>query len=179
MKQTDQDHETPLRDILTSEYGVIFFPRRLLVLPQLEAEKYLTRFKPEDADLVLSSVDDLQRFLRAQAVGDNFGKNHSARRVWRAEMYRKFGDAFLDIYYRTNQLRRGRLGLVNAGINDLAGCVRADTYQELANALHQRGRITKELLTGTRYNDTDSLEEKLEIVHIFEDRALEALQLLV
>lgn len=188
MTLLDQTPPTPLRDILTSDYGVIFFPKRPLDVPHLLEDQILSKFKPENSELVIESVNDLQEFLQSQAVGDNFGNDHEARRKWRAAMTSQFGDTFSELYQRNNQFRGNSLSLVKMGIKDLSNCARKNNNIQLADALQQIWRDVsikyngKDPVTGEKkgmgYNELVSLEDKYVIVQLFEDKALKTLSLL-
>lgn len=163
-----------LRRVLETEHGIVFFPKRPLIVPEVDSDRLAELALPGKIDLALENIDDVQRYLEGEAVGDGWGSNHGARRKWRAQLILRYGEPFLDLYYRNNQFRGNRLGLTRLSIRDLGSCMRD---QQLTEAFGELGNQVSLAIRG--YNGIEALEDKLVVVHFIEDRSIEALELLV
>lgn len=171
---------TAMKDLLISK-GVIFFPRRNLIIPTFSDVQLYSHFNSGHITDIRENVFEIRKFLSGQAVGDSFGKDHLSRRVWRQKMYTQFGEVFQKVYSDNNQFRGNFLGLVRLDILDFAQYAsdpdQSQCFENIGHYLTQA--LNNGLLSNGRiYNEIESLDEKLRIVHAFEDKAIEALQLI-
>ena len=68
-----------LRSILENQYGIIFFPKRQLIIPTVTAENLKGKVAARRENTTFQWVQALQDYLHMPAIGDNFGAKHSQR----------------------------------------------------------------------------------------------------
>lgn len=161
------------REILVIEHGLIFFPKRSLVIPDIETSQLEKFVASNNQDHAMYEIAILTRYLKGEAVGDGWGNDHDGRRVWRINLYRQFGEPFLELYYYTNQFRMNNIALARLSIMDLGRLVRDASQKE--QFIHL-GEEASWAMDG--YNTIENLNDKLKVVHVIEDKAIEAINLL-
>ena len=168
-----------MKDILKTEHGIIFFPKRPLEIPKLSEEKILSLFGEENREHVAFYIDVLLNFLHGTPIGDEWGKNHDDRRRWCNTMFQKYGSVFTGLYEDGNQFRVNVLSVVSTSRQILSMLAEETGSDDLVKSLAQIAKETgTELKKYPDYRELESHEEKLEIVHLYEDEALKILQLL-
>lgn len=162
-----------MRDILQAEHGVIFFPKRDLLIPTIDLQR-LTQIVAEGKyEKSLYRTNLIYQFLDGEAAGDSWGSDHESRRAWRRKLTEQYGEAFIEVYHAHNQFRVNKISLTRISIDDLGTFV-ADP--QISQGL---GSISEELLISMRsYDRIESLDDKLAIVHLHEDKSIEALGML-
>jgi len=175
-------NQAGMKDFLKSEYKLVFFPKRQLKVPRLNYKFLTQKFGESKISKIKHVENSFNEFLKGEPIGDNFGSDHSSRAKWRGQLASQLGKVFLEVYADQNQF---------AGRN-LASVIR--NAMILSMSTQNDGNITKHLeeigqeltaimqgknISGKKYNDMESLEEKLEIVHLFEDRIINMLNVLV
>jgi hypothetical protein len=124
-------------------------------------------------------IEYLQEFLEKPAIGDGWGKNQSGRLEWISAMRKRYGNDFSDLYHiQDNQFRGNVLAFARVALDHLLTSIRDNGQTALATNLEQILREIKESYKNSHYNEQESLQEKLKLVHLFEDKIIEALQLL-
>lgn len=179
--------QTQMVDILKTEYEIIFPPKREFVAPTVPNDHLRILVGESGFDSAITYLDAFQDYLGYQAVGDQWGSKHEARRNWRGQMALKYGDIFLDVYYNKNQLRLNNMTFVRLSADGLSRLLRnagknalADKIKGVADKIYGKttgeDRKTKEKV-GPSYNELESLDDKLAIVHSYEDGILEILRM--
>lgn len=173
-----------MREILSSQYGVVFFPKRQLQIPALADDKVAQILGKK----VGGKLIRMSGYLKGEAVGDQWGSNHEERRRWRAGLYKQFGQPFLECYYNSNQFRMNKLAVVKIDMGELVRDAEKNGQTEIAVHLKKiHSRLTRMLNgedpeTGKRisrkYNELEDLDDKIKVVHCFEDNIIEAFGLL-
>lgn len=169
-----------MREILTSEHGVIFFPKRKLTIPTIEDEHIRRLFGSKDFEYIRDNIVEINDFLKGHAVGDKFGSDHNSRRLWRTKMFKEFGNVFLEVYYNHNQFRVNNLGIVRLNIFDFANYAHdSDLSKQFSSiGMYLTQAVQGSLTQGKMYKQVENIQEKLKVVHTFEDKSLEALSLI-
>ncbi|MBI2010548.1 MAG: hypothetical protein HYS86_05255 [Candidatus Chisholmbacteria bacterium] len=163
-----------LRSVLETEHNVVFFPKRQLIVPEIDESCLAELVQSGKLEVARENVVEIQRYLGGEAVGDNWGSNHDERRKWRGGLATRYGDSFLDLCYWNNQFRLGLIGLTRLSIYGLGWCMRD---QGLVEEFEGIGDTVSDAIKG--YKRIESLDEELFVVHFVEDRSIEALALLV
>lgn len=169
-----------MREILTTEHGVIFFPKRKLLIPEITDFQIYMHFEWNQQEYIRGNIDEINTFLNGHAVGDRFGNDHNSRRQWRLKMYQQYGDIFKQTYYENNQFRVNNLGMMRLNIKDFG---KYAAQNELKKHLFLIAQSLEDALKGSltgnkKYNDESDLNNKLTIVHYFEDKTIAALNLI-
>lgn len=170
---------TDLKAVLESEYGIIFFPKRQLVIPVVTAENLRAKVQSRRENTTLQLLHVLYKFLCMPAIGDSFGANHYQRITCYKDIRNRFGKSandFLNQYASENQFRLNKLSIVFMGFKDISERLLdpevQNHFQTVASELY-------DMLTGAgerkKYGDIESIQEKFLIVHTFEDKIVEAL----
>ncbi len=168
-----------LREILKEQYGVIFFPKRTLKIPIIDETKLKKLVGEKRLGPTKERLRTLLLFLHSEAVGDSFGSDHKSRVNWVNEMFDIYGEPFLELHQKNNQFRLNILSYPILTIVNLSYLVKnQDIKQMLLDIERELGDAINGSLTGRSYNDTDSLEDKLKVVHFFEDKTIEVLGLM-
>ncbi len=171
-----------MKDLLKSEYKLVFFPKRQLEIPRLNYNFITQKFGVSNIDKIKYVESSFNEFLNGEPIGDNFGSDHLSRAKWRGGLASKLGKVFLEVYANQNQFAGRNLASVIRNVLILSMSTKNDGNitkyfneigQELTAAMQGKN------ILGKKYNDMESLEEKLEIVHLFEDRIINMLNLLV
>lgn len=180
-----------LQDLLIGP-TLIVFEKRAIEAPQVDLDYVRSLVGEKDFKFALSAIENLKRFLVvASPIGDQFGADHPSRRTWRkknssldrlereSEVYRRYRGS-------QNQFRANTLHGARISIESLACYIKKDetVYEKLENisqSLFDRFNgldpKTKERV-APHYNEIESLHQKLEIVHFYEDQVVAALNLL-
>ena len=177
-----------LKNILRTDHHVVFFPKRQFEIPQVKDETVTNSFGEKNLKPVMNIVKRLFKYLDGQPVGDNWGKNHEERRKWRTKMTLEYGSTFLEVYQDRNQFRVNNLSLVRFSIDHLRDLAEmsdntnlsrllSKIYTEIDIKLNGEDPETKRKI-GQAYSELETLQDKLEVVHFFEDKILEVLEML-
>lgn len=174
---------------LEDKYEIVFYPRRDLCVPKIPRARLQDIFG-EKADKVEFLIGVLTEFVeKDQAFADQFGTEHLERRKWEAEMAKTLGPHFQEMCER-NQFGLNHLMNIMSVIYQLPGLAgqsqlknkeeASTTLREAYNDLYVKLRgfhpETDEKV-GKAYGEIESPDEKIKIVHFFEEKALEVMQL--
>ncbi len=175
-----------MREILESDHGVVFHPKRKLDIPSIPDSRLKDLVGAGKLEAAKLSLDLIKQYAESEAVSDQWGNRHEERRTWRSEMALEYGDPFLDVYYWNNQLRVNLSSLVRLDINDLGEYTRETGNDNVADRLEEIAVEIRKKMTGEDpdtgekagrgYHQMD-LDEKLAFVHLLEDRIVEAFNL--
>ncbi|MDD3647944.1 MAG: hypothetical protein PHS44_05620 [Candidatus Dojkabacteria bacterium] len=169
-----------MRDMLAEE-GIVFIPKREFDIPA-DNPRRVARLV-SDPEGALGDLGILKDFLLTPAADDNFGTDHEARKQWVARMKIQYGEVFSRCYPSLNQLNANGMSSILLPIEFLAESAEKRNSTRLARTLR---RIHSELhnlyngknpRTSKKYTDIANREEKLLVLHTFEDAALEVLSL--
>jgi len=179
MKRYESLSPDELKSILESEYRIHFFSKRTFSIPIVTAEKLKEKVGPRRENTTLYWVQVLHEFLLMPAIGDGFGANHSQRIACYKDIKNRFGKSardFLNQYASNNQFRLNKLSNVLYAFNSISDRL---LNPELQNYFQTSTFEVYGMLTGAggkkEYVDIDSIQEKLQIIHTFEDKTVEAL----
>lgn len=178
MKNEEIISRSDMRTILQTEYGIIYFPKRPFRIPAIDQIKLRSLVGDKSLDDAKGYITYLVHYVRGYAATDSFGSNHDKRRAWIHSMNRQYGKPFLQAYDMHNQFRGSQLGLTNLAVRQLATFVHDSQLRPRLSAIGQE--LVDAVIgtkTGKRYNDIDSVQEKLAIVHLYEDRSLEVIRM--
>ena len=195
-QQLTEEKFSSVMEFLHSELGLVVFKKRSLAIPTPSPIGLKMVEDNDGRGRSERSLGILKSFLEGVAVGDKFGNNHAnGREPARGAIYvrlkvedEKLAEAFWSFYSTNNQFKLNKLSMV---------VIRTQTLSELAeeNGNHKLALrlavITNQLgaeIHGTdietqkkikpSYDETDSIEDKLKIVQFFEDKIIEAINLL-
>ncbi len=130
------------------------------------------------SDVLIKEFDFAAHLARKLLMGtymiDQFGADHPARRKWREQMFKKYGQDFMDLWNK-NKLRINTFGGFISGLNNLilildkeaVNTPQADTIRALEHKLPG---------SFERYNYL-SVEEKIKVVQQVESVAQEFLNI--
>lgn len=176
-----------VRVILQEKHGVTFFPKRKLDIPIVNPEKVFEIVGAKNKDDAIAFLTDITTYLSCAPIGDKFGTDHRRRREWRGKMRTKFGIAFSLVYEESNQFRAN---IMVPGLTAIHALVLDATENKKTTLVDNLMTIDDELsfkLTGEdpktgekmhkRYDEMESYDEKLDVVHFIEDKFLEVVKL--
>lgn len=183
-----ENSQSPLKEILIQEHGIVFFDKRPLKVPVIDTNLVRAIFQPHLQTQVLKSADAITHYLNCSPTGDQWGNDHPQRVKWRFRMNDLYGELFHEIYTLNNQFSGNNMEATRLHIELLS------MYSESAGKMdfyHRFKRINRELINkfagidpsnGTPiddpYNSIEEISRKLNVVHYFEDKSIEALQIL-
>jgi len=175
-------NQAGMKDFLRSEYGLVFFQKRQLKIPRLDYKLLTQKFGESNLSKIKQVESSFNEFLNGEPIGDSFGSDHLSRAKWRGQLASQLGNVFLEVYANQNQFAGRNLANVIRKPLILSELTKVDSV--LTKRLKEIGQeltaaMQGENISGKKYNDMESLEEKLEIVHLFEDRIINMLNLLV
>lgn len=189
--------ETKMLNILNVEEGisVVGKSKDKVSIPIITPERLIPFIGNKESVLKKASakLSEIYDFLEGEIYTDGF-RDHPQRRLWREQMRIKYGEIFLKVYYRRNQIRRNVLGHVTNAAQQLALFARqngqiekSQQMQNLAINLNMalRGGPNQTLMIqrsvdnpeGEDYYTRLPIEGKVEMVRKYEQGALTFLEL--
>lgn len=178
-RSSDQVFLTPphthqeLMLLLESEYGVYFYPRvRLVQVPEVSSSQLVYSYGI-GAEKAVAQLGD---YIEGQVVFDQW-TNHEARRVWKTEMEKRYGETFREVYSNKNQVRFNRIAGAVGWLNLLEmGVFKIDP--DLAGQINKIRKRFPGGISTKEYNkiyDSQTNEEKLNFVRFVIDQVIEAM----
>jgi len=184
---------------IADELGLVLFEKRPINVTTPSPEEIVRVFGDGKAQKAEQHLAVLTFFLEGVPIGDKFGSNHTERKEklksvdTRLQELRekdpiaeKVTNQFHMFYRDQNQFRGNSLYSVLLGVQNLMRLATENgqlfsrlgaIYHELYKNFTGVDLKTKEKV-GPSYYKIDSLDEKLKIVHLFEDKIVETLSLL-
>lgn len=164
------------RAFLSQEYGIIFFPKRKLDIPVVEEANLVGKVAKRREHTTMTYVGYLNEFIKAEAIGDSFGSRDEKRHNLTDMLEKKFGKQgkdFSTLYHKANQFRFNELYSLCITLNNIAERLVKPTDRQVCERKAQK----LETLIDN-YQDIESIQKKLTIVHKFEDACIEVLRML-
>lgn len=175
-----------MKNILKEE-GVVFHPQRSFQTPAVDEQRLIELVGSEAASHSQLDLELLYQYLEGSAVSDRFS-DHDERRQWREKMFLEYGEVFNEVYKNNNQFRTNMIGLCRAALLDFIASLEDVGNSQMAERLQQvylefdyrlNGTDPETgTTTGPRYTQLTTAEERLSAVQFFEDKVLEALNIL-
>ncbi|GEM_PF-2660010 len=175
LEATTPSRREQIKQILEAKHGIIFYPKAVdHTIPEPNAAYVISIVGNDNLMRVRDALLYFQWYaVNCSAVGDGFGADHIARRVWRAEMIKEFGQDFKEIYMDNNQLRVNNMdfGRPISILTQIAlACGDLDRYKKLSaigaqmwSKVTGRDPNTYEKV-GKNYAEMESMDEKLNVV---------------
>ena len=169
------DARARMRETLQREHGVVFHQKDREVDVPIVDHAYLSKFVlPEDMEDMVEWVSYLTDYLDGQAIFDSWGMDDEKRVAWRKKMMDQYGQVFIDVYTRPNQLTRASMSSVSGGLYGVAQCIeRIEGHMLMAKYFFADSAKLREVLHGYHLVP---IQDRLEVVRLHEDVALDTLK---
>lgn len=164
-----------MKTILETRHGVTFHPKeRPIRVPIIDNDRLQELVLPQDKEDLAEWISYLTDYLEGQAIFDKWGMNDAKRNAWRKKMYDQYGEVFIDVYTRPNQLTRASMSSVGGTIYSASAQIEGKTGDSLLTR-NLRGEAARLRAVLTGYHIVP-IEDRLEIVRIHEGVALDTLR---
>jgi hypothetical protein len=174
-----EERVTELLEQLGNNVGLVIYPKRQLLVPELTRETVPASFG-DDSVNVWGHIERMSKYLASFPVGDHFGSNHEERRVSRNQLFIRLREESTDIaefYFNLvktyNQFAMNNISSIRMSLLLLDRLVNKVSVGSLVG---QAAKDVSGLIND--YNGVESLDEKLVVVHKTEDNLVDVLSFL-
>lgn len=168
-----------LMSALKSE-GYTIYPKRDLKVPEIDPSRLQAL-----GERVGYKVDFLREFVTDYLpVGDDLGNNEKERHQKLEDIKEKYGDEAYELVHEKNQFRGNNLSAMALGAYSIMDAALkaghpdvADQISEIQDQMFTTLRGDKNNPESKDYNQVTDINKKLDIVHEFEDGAVQILNM--
>lgn len=178
-----------VRSVLQKEEGVVFMQKRQLDVFAPDTNIVCKIFGEQNTESAMKYLLWISDYLTdAMPIADKFGAGNQfeERRKWLANMTQKFGSSFKKAYPANNQFRVNIMVKPLSSIQFLQVLAKSNQNNEIELNLQRiseqldlrlKGKNEKGKKVSKSYDEMETPEEKLEVVHFLEDKFVEVLRM--
>jgi len=178
-----------VRSVLQREEGVVFVPKRQLDVFVPDTNIVCKILGERNTESAMKYLLWISNYLTdAIPIADKFvaGSQFKERRKWLTNMTQKFGPSFRKAYPANNQFRVNAMIKPLSSIQFLQMLAKSNQNNEIGLNLQRiseqldlrvKGKNEEGQKVSKSYNEMETLEEKLEVVHFLEDKFIEVLRM--